>query len=514
MRDSNVIYDRLVHLKDRLDSVNRAWTGSDHEALMMFFVQVLPEVMRAERCSIFVNDPRSATIWLKYGTGVSERTIEAPKQGSVVGEVIAQGEARIHNDLSQKEGFHTIADRETQFQTRNMICIPVRSMVGDRIVGAVQVLNRHDDLSFTEEDITLLNKIVRYLSLGVESFLLNDEVGRISRHLQNEIDLARRMAGEQDDDGPIIARSSKMIERIEMALKVSLAPVNVYLTGESGVGKELIARLIHESSDRKDGPFVAVNCSSIPENLMESEFFGHEKGAFTGAINRRIGRFEEATGGTLFLDEIADMPQAIQPKFLRAIQEREGARLGENQLIKYDFRIISASARNLLKEVEEGRFREDLYFRLFAVELVIPPLRERREDIIPLAMRFLRDTCQRFDRKALTLAPETLLLFETFDWPGNVRQLQHEVERLVALSGDEDGPIPPDFCSDQLQRQRERVSPTGDGYLLGEHKARMEIDLIHRVLEKTGGNKNRASKLMGITRQSLHNKIKRYRINT
>jgi transcriptional regulator with PAS, ATPase and Fis domain len=307
-----------------------------------------------------------------------------------------------------------------------------------------------------------------------------------------------------------------MREVLDLVKLVSTTPVNVLLQGENGTGKELIARMIHEGSERRDKPFVAVNCASIPDNLMESEFFGYEKGAFTGADHSKKGRFEEAEGGTLMLDEIADMPLTIQPKFLRAIQEGEGTRLGSNKLIKYDFRIISATNKDLHQELEEGRFREDLFFRLFSVEIHLPPLRDRREDIVPLALSFLEEISRRFNKKVASFTQELINLFEDFSWPGNVRQLRSEVERLVALTP-EGSAIGPEKCSRELlaatQEPGRKVKPLGSLSIPDQVKA-LEVDLIEKALTESNGNRVKAAEALGITRQGLHKKMKRYLIDT
>jgi transcriptional regulator with PAS, ATPase and Fis domain len=277
----------------------------------------------------------------------------------------------------------------------------------------------------------------------------------------------------------------------------------------------VVARLIHLGSDRAAKPFVAVNCASIPENLMESEFFGYEKGAFTGAAASRGGYFEEADGGTLFLDEIGDMPPAIQPKFLRIIQEGEGNRLGSSKPVHYDLRIISASNKDLRQEVKEGRFREDLFYRIFSVEIPIPPLRERREDIVPLTLFFMNKVGKRFNKKLAGPSPELLTLFEDYPWPGNVRQLLHEVEHLVALAP-EGQRLSLKHCSEELRKGRNAgalaLVESTQSLSLAERIEELEITSIKEALRRTRGNKVQASKLLGITRQGLDKKIQRYKI--
>jgi transcriptional regulator with PAS, ATPase and Fis domain len=262
-------------------------------------------------------------------------------------------------------------------------------------------------------------------------------------------------------------------------------------------------------------PFIPVNCAAIPENLMESEFFGYEKGAFTGASASRGGYFEEANGGTLFLDEIGDMPMFIQPKFMRAIQEGEGRRLGGNKSIAYDLRIISATNKDLRKEVAGGRFRKDLYYRIFSVEINIPPLHKRREDIVPLAIFFLNKVSKRFNKKVAGYSPNVLRFFEKYPWPGNVRQLLHEIERLVAFTPEgaqvllkHGSPEILDWkksCSSTYMDNNSRLS-------MPDKIKELEIECINDALRQTKGKKLPAAKLLGITRSGLDNKIKRYGI--
>jgi DNA-binding NtrC family response regulator len=314
-----------------------------------------------------------------------------------------------------------------------------------------------------------------------------------------------------------IAESKVMQNILNTVFTVSRNPINILLHGNSGTGKEVIARVIHNRSDRKKRPFVAVNCASIPENLMESEFFGYEKGAFTGADSGRGGYFEEADGGTLFLDEIGDMPMFIQPKFMRVLQEGEGRRLGSSKSFTYDLRIISATNKDLRQEVDAGRFRKDLFYRIFSVEINIPPLKDRREDIVPLALFFLKKVSKRFGKRVAGFAPDVLRFFEQYQysWPGNVRQLQHEVERLVAFTP-EGKEILLKYCSQELlgRKNPPAITSLDDATLsLPDKIKELEINCINEALSKTGGKKMPAAKLLGITRVGLDNKIKRYGID-
>ena len=504
------IKQRLLLLKNLLGRINRAWTNRDYENLMRFFVKVFPTLVNAERCSIFIYSPDTENVWLKFGTGVQEKEIVAPKEGSIVGKTIATNTTIFASGLDSHDGFHAVTDQKTDFITRNLISVPIISLADNSCIGALQLLNKRDGNDFSTRDESLLRQVIKYLSLSIEHNQVAEEIITISKGVHEELSRSElTLVGNYH----FIAESPAMRQVLEVVRQVGPLPVNVFITGESGTGKEVLAQMIHErSKDRRNRPFIAVNCSAIPENLMESEFFGYEKGAFTGAVSNRMGRFEEATGGTLFLDEISEMPLTMQPKFLRAIQEKEGTRLGGNRLCNYNFRIISASAKNLQDEVKKGNFREDLFFRLFSVDITAPPLRDRPTDILPLAMMFLKEVNKRFNKNVQGFSPEALALFETYAWPGNVRQLQHEVERLVALTSDGEI-IPSSNCSRPLRATNEDGTQEHfETISLPQQKKRLEIRLIQAALRKTQGNKIQASQLLDITRQSLHNKIRQYGI--
>ena len=504
---------RIAELKLRLEMVAQSWTVEDYRALIQFYVKILPKIMGAERCTIYIIEMATDKICSIFGTGLEERHIEPPRDGSIVGEVISSGTGVIVNDLDKREGFHTRIEGETGFVTTNMICAPIKSVTTHGVTGAIQVLNKRLKGSFTKDDMTQLDEVAAFLSLSIENIIINQEILRISDQMNREYE---RFEKEFTFDSLFVAESQAMRDVLDLARLVSKTPVNVLLQGQNGTGKELIARMIHEASDRRDKPFVAVNCASIPEHLMESEFFGYEKGAFTGADHSRKGRFEEANGGTLLLDEIADMPLTIQPKFLRAIQEGEGSRLGSNKLIKYDFRIISATNKDLRKELQESRFREDLFFRLFSVEIHLPPLCERKGDIVPLALAFLDEISRRFNKKVAGFTPELLNLFEDYNWPGNVRQLRSEVERLVALTP-EGAVVGPEKCSRDLLATApasDRREEVASSLSIPDQVKSLEMRLIKKALAESNGNRVKAADALGITRQGLHKKMKRYQIDT
>ena len=500
---------RLSELRLRLEEVSTAWTLDNYESMVEFFVLILPKIMEAERCTIFIIEMGTDKIYSKYGTGLKGKQIEPPREGSIAGQVIEMDRPVINNELNKRTGYHKKVDAGTGFVTRNTVCVPIKSLTGHGVTGAIQILNKLDNGGFNDEDLELLTEVASYLSMSIENIIINQEIIRVSEQINREVE---RFDKGYFLDSRFIAESLAMRQVLDLVQMVSASPVNVLLLGENGTGKELIARMIHNSSDRRNQPFIAVNCASIPENLMESEFFGYEKGAFTGAENRKKGLFEAANKGTFFLDEIADMPITMQPKFLRAIQEREGARLGSTRPIKYDFRLISATNKNLQEDVKEGRFREDLFFRLFSVEIMVPPLRERKDDIQALALTFLEQTSKRFNKSVGGLPPKISELFEKYHWPGNVRQLQREIERLVTLTP-EGEPIRVEYCSDEIKGSdySEKVKTLGGGTLPQKVKA-LETSEIEKALKKVRGNKVQAADILGITRQGLYKKMKRYGI--
>jgi len=301
---------------------------------------------------------------------------------------------------------------------------------------------------------------------------------------------------------------------LDLARRVAPFETPVLVTGESGVGKEIVARLIHTGSRRAKGPFVAVNCTAMPETLLESELFGHEKGAFTGAMQRRIGYFEHADGGTLFLDEIGELGMPVQAKLLRFLQEREFQRLGGNQTIPADVRIIAATNRDLEARVREGAFREDLFYRLQVVPIQIPPLRERGEDVITLARHFLEKACSQLSKNTLRLTPEVETLLRSYDWSGNVRELENVIER-VAILADGDYLQDSDF-PDYMRNPRQTTSVFETCYDIPESGVdfnllvdQFESRLITMALNKTGGNKKAAARLLHLNRTTLVEKIKK-----
>ncbi len=310
----------------------------------------------------------------------------------------------------------------------------------------------------------------------------------------------------------VIGSSPHFREVLSIAARVAAYPTTILLTGESGTGKEAIARSIHRSSPRSDNPFVAINCGAIPENLLESELFGHEKGAFTGADRAREGLFTEADGGTLFLDEIGELPQSLQVKLLRALQERRIRPVGGSQERPVDVRVIAATARDLVEDVATNRFREDLYYRVNVVHLHLPPLRSRREDIPLLATHFLRRHAERLGIPADPLDSDVVALLVRYTWPGNVRELENVLERALVLSG---GPISSEHLPDHVRTSTPpfRVAVDDDDLSVKRRLPTLERELIARALERTSGNRTRAAELLELSTRALSYKIQEYQLD-
>lgn len=505
------VRDRLSYLNEQLARINQEWHRQNYTSLLQFHVDALPTLMNAQRCGIFLLDPDAKRVFSKAGTGIREGEIEVPMDHSIAGRCIRTGASIIVNDTRNHPDFHAETDDHTGFRTRNLLCSPIVSSTDRGVCGAVEVLNKHQG-DFDEADQAKMERIAEVLSIVLDNVLLNEQIVAVTNRLSSEVD---KVWSGYLSDFTLVAESPAMRNLMEMIKAVSATPVDIHLRGEHGVGKEVIARMIHAASDRHEQPFVAVNCAAIPPHLFESEFFGYEAGAFNGTTGARPGHLESTRGGLLFLDEVGSLNPASQELLLRGLEAMKGYRLGGKALTQYDFRLISASHDNLRGLVDEGRFREDLYYRLFAVEIEVPPLRRRREDIAPLAHSLVAEFARRFDKPVAGFAPETLGRFERYHWPGNVRQLRQEIERMVALVPPGEV-IQPHLCSEELLAGTAdiRVPPLEDqsDLSLPNRVAELEIRLLKRAIKEARGNKVRAAHLLGITRQGLYKKLKRYHL--
>lgn len=325
------------------------------------------------------------------------------------------------------------------------------------------------------------------------------------RSLKRELEILKQKLSREENHFRIIGNTAQMLKIFDTIEAIKDSSSSVLICGETGTGKERVAKTLHFSSARRDKPFIVVNCAAIPRELMESELFGFEKGAFTGAVTRRVGKIEEVSGGTLFFDEIGELEPSLQAKLLRVLQENEIERLGSNKKIKVFFRLLCSTNRELKKEVESGNFREDLFYRINVIQLNIPPLRDRAADIPLLVSEFIKEFCIR-EKKELTVSDEVMKIIQNHPWPGNIRQLKNVIERavvltkgrLITLKG-----LPEEFLS--LQEQNETFSK--------KTLKDLEIQAIKKALQECKGNKSKAATMLGISRKTIYKKLDEFQLN-
>ncbi|UCG13230.1 MAG: sigma-54-dependent Fis family transcriptional regulator [Deltaproteobacteria bacterium] len=329
-----------------------------------------------------------------------------------------------------------------------------------------------------------------------------------SQELEEENRQLREQLRTRQEYGQIVGRSEKLLTILEMIEQLAPTDVTILIEGESGTGKELVAHAIHQKSGRGHQPFISVNCGALPKELIGSELFGHEKGAFTGAAQQKQGRFELAHRGTLFLDEIAEMDLEAQVTLLRILEEGKFRRVGGTREVEVSVRVIAATNKSLEEQVEKRRFRNDLYYRLNVVRMSLPPLRQRREDIQLLAHHFLGTFCAKYHKPGLKFSPEVTARFVEYEWPGNIRQLKNCIERTVILErGTEIGL---DLLQELVDRESQVVAESG--ILVGQSLAEMEKEMIRQTLEHTGGHRKRTAQVLGISERDLYYKLKKYRL--
>ncbi|NMB76959.1 MAG: sigma-54-dependent Fis family transcriptional regulator [Myxococcales bacterium] len=381
--------------------------------------------------------------------------------------------------------------------------------------SGIIIMSAYGDMELAREAVRrgavdYLNKVA-----SGDEILLRIAIVEQRLDLRRENLRLRRVVGGEGSFEGIVARSAPMQQLFRTVEKIAEFKSTVLILGESGTGKELLARAVHNRSSRKDKPFVAINCGAIPENLLESELFGHVRGSFTDAVRTKEGLFEEADGGTLFLDEIGELPLPLQVKLLRVLQEDEIRRVGENRPRKVDVRILAATIRDLGAEVSAGRFREDLFYRLNVLSVKIPPLRDRPDDIPPLAEHFLARCNAKLGTQVQGLDPAAMKLLVDYSWPGNVRELENLIERAVILcDGDR---ITPELLTDKIRKAPPAEAPAVPVFSDRSIKKAtqiIEVDLIRRALKETGGNRTRAAKLLEISHRTLLYKLKDYGLET
>ena len=461
-------------------------------------IESATELTEGEASSLMLVNPENNKLYFEIALGPKGPSV---KQYSInMGEGIAgwvaeKNTSLIVNDARSDARFFPDIAQKIGFPTTSILAVPMR--VKDKLVGVIEILNKKDGKKFTEEDLQWLEIFSTQAAIAVQN-------ARSFQRVRNELSVLQDKVQAEQGWHTFVGESKIIRERLDIARKAAQTDSSVLLLGESGTGKELFAEQIHLSSPRSANPFIRVNCAAIPEALLESELFGHVKGAFTDAVADRRGRFELADGGTLFLDEIADMPLPLQAKLLRVLQNKTFERVGSSESVHVNVRIIAATNHSLEREVSAGQFRADLFYRLNVLPITIPPLRERREDIPLLASYFLRRHSRETKKQVNGFSDEAMGLLLSYSWPGNVRELENAIERAVVFSRDE-----------RIRPESLTLSPGGSlgDEALSERTLREALNIfkkhfITKALESNGWHQTRTAKALSIQRSYLSKLVK------
>ena len=488
----------------------------DLDEMLKSILRKIKTVFRIEGASIALHDADRKEFYFihtveeeKNGDSVRMQRMRFPDHQGVAGWVLRENQPVVIHDASKDDRFFKGIDLQERSVTKSMICFPLRTRKG--LIGVIYALNKIEG-QFTERETRLLEILSGTIAISIENARLYGELKDHASSLEQENFRLKSQVQDSFNLQGIIGSSPAMRQVFALMEKVINTTTSVLIQGETGTGKELVARAIHYNGCLKEKPFVAENCGALSENLLESELFGHVKGAFTGAITDRKGLFELAHGGTIFLDEIGEMSVAMQVKLLRVLQEGQIRRVGGSRYLKVDVRLIASTNRDLEEEAKKGSFREDLFYRVCVFPITLPPLRERREDIPLLAAHFLKKLTRKQKRTSARLTPRALNLLLQYDWPGNVRELQNEIERALTLAG-KDREIRKEFLSEKINASlNPKISTPATDCTIKEVTQQIEQGMIVEALEKTGSNRSKAARILGLTRQGLLNKIVRYDI--
>ncbi|MCX7025718.1 MAG: sigma 54-interacting transcriptional regulator [Spirochaetes bacterium] len=402
----------------------------DATSLLTRIIESATRLIEGEASSLALKNAEDNKLYFEIALGPKGRDVKkfTLNQGEgIAGWVAEHGRSLIVNDVETDSRFYGDISKSIGFPTYSIIAVPM--IIRDKCVGVIEIINKKDKKYFTQEDLRWLEVFAVQAAIAIENAQYFEKAREEIGYLRDQIQTGQGYH-------TLISVSPAMREKLEIVDKVARTDSSVLILGESGVGKELIAEQIHKRSPRQKGAFVRVNCAALPEGLLESELFGHVKGAFTDAIQNRKGRFEMADGGTIFLDEIGDMPLKLQAKLLRVLQQRTFERVGSSDPVTVDVRIIAATNRDIETLVERGEFRNDLFYRLNVLPIYVPPLRKRKEDIAPLAEHFLKRACRETKKQALGFADEAMGLMLSYSWPGNIRELENAIERAVVVAKD------------------------------------------------------------------------------
>ena len=465
---------------------------ADLKGLLTRIIESATELTGGEASSLLLVDPETDTLFFEIALGPkgpSAKQFSVNMGEGIAGWVAQKNTSLIVNDTAEDDRYYPDIAQKIGFPATSILAVPMR--VKDKCVGVIEILNKKGGKRFTEEDLQWLEIFSTQAAIAIQN-------ARSFQRVRDELSLLQEKVQTTEGWHTFIGESRAIREKLDIARKAAATDSSVLLLGESGVGKELFAEQIHLASPRASGAFVRVNCAAIPEALLESELFGHVKGAFTDAVSDRRGRFELADKGTIFLDEVADMPLALQAKLLRVIQNRVFERVGSSESMRVNVRIIAATNRSLDAEVAAGRFRADLFYRLSVLPIHIPPLRERAEDIPLLASHFLQKHSLAMKKQIRGFSDAAMELLLSYAWPGNVRELENAIERAVVFSKDElVGP-------EALSLSAGGISE--DSYTqksLREALAIFKKHFITRALEANGWHQTRTAKELAIQRSYL-----------
>ncbi len=472
-------------------------------------MEILADKKGMNNGTVSIINPATANLEVEVAYGM---TAEARKRGKyevgegITGRVVASGAPIVVPQVSEEPLFlnRTRSRGDIKQKMLSFLCVPIKH--GQQSIGALSVDREYSEGLDFDKDLRFLTILSGLIAQSVTRILA---VNKERKKLERENSLLKKELLGKYQIGNIVSNSSRMQEVFEMMYRVADSNATVLLRGESGTGKTLVAKAIHYNSKRENKPFVVVNCSALPETLLESELFGHEKGAFTGANSLKKGRFEQAEGGTIFLDEIGDLSHAVQVKLLNVVQDREFQRLGGIKPKKCNVRVITATHKDLEKAVEEGHFREDFYYRLNVFPVYLPPLRERRTDILLLAEYFLSKFCGENDKEITRITTPAIDLLMQYHWPGNVRELQNCMERAVLICDDDaikGYHLPPTLQSAESSSMQGPLS-------LAAAVENFERELIVDGLKKVKGNQTKAAKLLDTSLRIINYKIHKYDIH-
>lgn len=475
---------------------------------LSIILEVMEQRMRMVRGMVNLFDRTAGSIFIHESFGLTDaqkaRGRYAPGEG-IIGQVVVTGKAIVAPRLRDNPMFLNRTDSRSEADALDcsFLCVPILN--GGKVLGTISGERRYASTRLLKQDFELLATIASMIAPAVELYLI-ENIER--RNLENENRRLQDELKQRFKPGNIIGTSKPMRDVYDLIGKIAPAKATVLILGESGVGKELVANAIHYNSTVSGGPFIKFNCAALPETIIESELFGHEKGSFTGATGLRKGRFELADGGTIFLDEVGELPLAVQAKLLRVLQEKTFERIGGTRPVKVELRIIAATNRNLTQMVAEGRFREDLYYRLNVFPITIPPLRERGSDVIALADHFVARFARESGKEVRRISTPALNMLMSYHWPGNVRELENVIERSIILS--DDSVVHGYHLPPSLQTSVESGTSFGCGL---EAKLRaVEYEMIVEALKTHKGNTTEAARELNLTRRVLGLRMAQYNL--